>query len=614
MTAALSITDKRDAVRNTAELRRVLDLPRREEQDLAALASQLTDLLAVRGVCPGKMNEHGLCDVCESPMELREVQALALHDMALQGGALLPVGVGEGKTLIFWLAAYVLGAQCVLGLLPASLIKNAEDARAKLSKHWLIPNHVRLLSYELLGRAQSEKELENPNFQPDFIVCDEAHRLKNLRAACTRRVARYMAKKPRTRFVGMSGTIMRDTLFDFVHLLFWALKEGAPLPTVPHELDDWASALDELKPGAPDADLRQLDPGALLQFCNDDELKEDPRTAARRGFRRRLTETPGVVAAVGAGEDIGASIYVNAHTYDVSKTTEDLFRKLRGDGSSIENRLAYPGWERSDGKLFEQGVEVWACARQLALGFNYKWDPEPPKDWMDARRAWSKFVRGVLTRSRTLDSPSIVVDAIDAGRIKEGADLLEQWRAAKSEPRPSQPFRPNTVAVWHDESVLEWCARWAKDGGILWTEHHFFAQRLAREIGLSYYGPKGFDAKGQYIEHSRAKAIIASIDANRDGKNLQTQGWERMLFVSPPDGWDAWQQAIARIHRMHYRGDSVQVDFLFGCREHHNAWLNAMAGTIAAQDTVGAKPKLILATIDVPTEYEVAAYSGFRWQ
>jgi hypothetical protein len=564
----------------------------------------MTSALAVTGRCPGKEGTDGKCTVCHSPLRLRRVQALALYEIGTIGGALLPVGVGEGKSVVFWLAAQVLEAKCVLGLLPASLIKNAEDARRAWANHWQIPNHVRLFSYEMLGRAQSASTLESPNFQPDLIVCDEVHRLKNLRAAVTRRVARYMAKRPRTAFAGMSGTIMRDSLNDFAHLTFWALKERAPLPMIPHELEDWASALDELKPGAPDADMRQVDPGALLLFASDEEKRaNDTRTAARLGFRRRLIETPGIVAAAGEGEDVGASILVKSHTYAVSKVTEDHFRRLRGDKI---DRVNYPGWERPDGKMFEQGVEVWSCARQLALGFNYRWDPEPPKEWMDARRAWSKFVRGVLARSRTLDSPEVVVRAIDGGAIREGAELLERWRAVKP------TFRPNTIAVWHDDSALEWCAKWMRDGGIVWSEHHFFAQRLARETGAPYYGPGGFNAKGEYIEDSNAKAIVASIDANRDGKNLQRQ-WCRNLFASPPDGWDAWQQAIARTHRPGQRADEVIVDFLLGCKEHYSAWVKAVAGTEAARDTVGAKPKLLLADLDVHTSDDVAKFRGWRW-
>jgi hypothetical protein len=214
----------------------------------------------------------------------------------------------------------------------------------------------------------------------------------------------------------------------------------------------------------------------------------------------------------------------------------------------------------------------------------------------------------VLAHSRTLDSPDVVVRAIDAGKHQEGRALLDRWRAVKP------TFRPNTVPVWHDDSVLNWCAKWMKGGGIVWTEHGFFGRRLSAETGAPYYGAKGFNAAGEYIEHSKAKTIIASIDANRDGKNLQTQGWDRMLIVSPPKGWDWWQQAIARIHRTGYKGDSVAVDFLLGCREHAGAWFAAWAGTEAARDTVGAKPKLLLADLDVPNEIQIGAFTGPRWQ
>lgn len=593
------------AVSDTAELKRVLALPRRTDQDADLLADQLTELLTFSGGCSGKAGPDGRCTECKSPLRLRRVQALALHDIGTHSGALLPIGVGEGKGLIFWMALHMLDVREGLGLLPASLIDSANVVRDQLANHWLVPKErLRLVSYEMLGRAQSAKLLGEEGYRPGAIICDEVHRAKNLKAACTRRIARYMAAHPATAFVGMSGTILRDSLYDFAHLAFWALKENAPLPMLQHELDDWAQALDEKKPGAPGADLREVEPGALLKFCNAEELKQDPKTAARLGFRRRFVETPGIVAAAGEGEDVGASIYIKAHTYGVSPVTEDHFRRLRGDA---RDRIRYPGWERPDGKMFEQGVEVWNCARQLSLGFNYRWDPEPPKEWLEARKEWSKFVRGVLARSHTLDSPEIVVQAIDAGHLKQGADLLERWRNVKP------TFRPNTVPVWHDDSALAWCAKWMKGGGIVWTEHHFFAQRLAKETGATYFGSRGLSAKGDHIESCPDKIIIASIDANRDGKNLQHQ-WNRNLIVSPPDGWDWWQQCIARTHRPGQRADEVIVDFLLGCREHHSAWNKANAGTIAARDTIGAKPKLMLADCDVPDSDVVGSFDGWRWR
>ncbi len=595
-------------VRRTADIERILALPRRElqtEDELKALAAELTEVLSIEGRCPGKPDERGLCDACGSPLTLRPVQALALHDIGVHRGAFLPVGVGEGKTLISLLAAYILGAKKPMLFLPASLIENAERARKQLSNHWLVPTNIRMFSYEMLGKVGAEKVLEE--YEPDAVLCDEAHKWKNIRAACTRRIARYMAKHSSTPVVAMSGTVMRDSVLDFAHLLWWCLKHGTPLPAERHELEEWASALDEPKPGRPGADFEPIDPGALLAFADPKVTAEEgPLVAARRGFRERLVSTPGVVATAGDGERVDCSIHITAKMYTVAPITEQHFQTLRGDP---KNRFDYPGWQRPDGKEFEQGVEVWSCARQLAIGLHYEWSPPPPDDWMKARKAWSAYVRAILQYSRTMDSPEVVVRAIEAGRLEDKGGVLAAWSAIRGK------FKPNTVAVWHDETVLNLCAAWGKTPGIIWTEHGHFGRRLSKETGIPYYGAKGLDATGQYIEDGDGKrAIIASIDANRDGKNLQRK-WNRNLIVTPPDGWDVWQQSIARTHRPGQTADEVEVDVLFGCREHASAWRKAVAGTYAARDTVGGTPKLLLADLSQIDEVVRRAEnsSGWRW-
>lgn len=565
------------AVRRTVELERILALPRRSNETGKALVGPLTQLLKRPG----------------GTQTLRPLQALALHDIGL-GAGFCPMGVGDGKTIVSLMAAYLIGAERPLLFLPASLIFNAERAIAEtLSPHWRIPQNIRIVSYEMLGRVTASKLLEK--HEPDLIIADEVHKLKNLHAACTRRVARYMAAHPETAFVALSGTVMRDSILDFAHLLWWSLKRGTPLPQSRQELEEWALAIDEPKPGKPGMDYSEIDPGALLDLCSEVDRNSDSVVAARRGFRRRLIETPGVIASDGEGEKVDSSIYIRGRTYEVKPITNEHFSVLR------------KSWERPDGKPFEQGVEVWACARQLAIGLHYEWNPPPPKEWMDARRGWSKYVRGVLSHSRSLDSPNDVAQAILAGRRPDPGNVLAKWSAIRG------TFKPKTVPVWHDDSVLQLCAAWGKEPGIIWTEHWHFGQRLAKETGLPYFGRKGFSEDGTYIQDNNSKTIIASIQANRDGKDLQFK-WNRNLIVSPPEGWDVVQQTIGRTHRQGQPEDEVIVDVLMGCREHVKAWRKAVAGTHAARDTVGGTPKLLLADVSgFPTEEEIATFRGARW-
>jgi hypothetical protein len=255
---------------------------------------------------------------------------------------------------------------------------------------------------------------------------------------------------------------------------------------------------------------------------------------------------------------------------------------------------------------------VWRHAKELALGFHSIWDPRPPKEWLDPRKAWGSFVRTHLSRSRTLDSPDQVKQGVLAGTIDDGG-LLERWLAVE------KTYEPNVVEIWHDDSVIKFCAKWAKKPGIVWTEHTFFAERLAKDTGLPYFGPGGFDARGVYIEDADcSRSIIASIDANRDGKNLQgdpERGWKGFSrnLLAPPDGWDALQQVIARTHRPKQRADEVIVDVLIGCREHIGSWRKDVAGTHAARDMIGGTPKIFLTTPRFPTDEEIEAFVGERW-
>lgn len=480
----------------------------------------------------------------------------------------------------------MLDAQRAILLIPAMLIEKTSREKIELSKHWRIPLSVRTMSMESLGRVSAANVLDA--HQPDAFIIDEAHRVKNKKAAVTRRYCRYLAEHPETKVVAMSGTMCKHSMEDYAHLAHHALKDKAPVPNSYGEIMEWAEVLDE------GSMLSRVDPGALIELCNEEEKRQPRFQAARLGYQRRLLETPGVVSSQGAGVD--CSLYINAVTYDVSPVTEENFRKLRTE------------WLTPDDWPLVQAVDVWRHARELAAGMHYVWSPRPPKDWSEARSNWFKFVREVLSHSKHLDSPHQVELAVVSGEIRDGG-LLEKWKAVE------HTFKPRTQPMWHDDSCLNFCEEWGrKHVGIIWSDHSYFGRELARRTGWNYFGREGINEAGVPIDLPGAfhegKTIIASRKSNATGRNLQA--WNRSLVVSPPGGADELEQLIAREHRPGQKADEVNIDLVFACAEHVKAWQDARAGAEMVRDTLGQQQKILMAD-SVLDMSRFQMYSGHRW-
>jgi hypothetical protein len=337
-------------------------------------------------------------------------------------------------------------------------------------------------------------------------------------------------------------------------------------------------------------------PGALLEFCTKEDWDEaggDERRAARLGFRRRLRETPGIVSSAHTGTAVDAGLEIRAIKYDLSPKTSEYFQMLREEGVT------------PDGYELAEAVDVWRHAKELALGFHQVWDPRPPEEWRNARREWFQFVRAVISRSRTWDSPSHVEQACESGELPDGK--LHTWRAIE------KTFVPNPVPLWHDDSAIKVAAKWMHEPGIVWTEHVEFAKRLSEKTGAKYYGAKGLTESGEFVDDGDSThAIILSVDANREGRNLQAK-WSRNLVVSPMEGPDTWHQLIGRTHRPGQSAERVTVDVFLGCAEHVRAWSKARAGARYIKDTTGAEQKLLVADLKVPSNLEMSTWSGPRW-
>lgn len=580
--------DRQEEVAQTVEWHRIKNLPRRTLSD-AELEDMRVKLTAALRRPGGKQ-------------ELRPKQAQALHDIGINEGLVGVIRVGGGKTLISLLAPAMLHPEPRRPLLitKASLINKTKDDYGQLKEHWLLPTSLQMTSYELLGRVSGSDFLDK-QCRPDMFILDECHFAKNRKAGVTRRLMRYLQANPHTIVLVLSGTLFKASIKDAAHLIRWALKGNAPVPAHDNEIDAWANALDA---SSRVNVLERKQPGALLHFATKEDwqprdLSEHvtPLIAARRGFQRRLIETPGVVAT--GTDQVACSLNIVGQRFDPNAATEANFANLRAT------------WCTPDDWQLYHAIEVWACARQLSLGFHLVWDPRPPEDWRAYRKLWFQFVRDVLKRSRKYDTPYQIELACKEGALDRAA--FDDWDRI----RPT--FKPRSKALWHDDTALKLCQAYAeKTPGIIWTEHSLFAMELSKRTGLPYFGREGLDAEGNDLNvlarkvlagDEKPRPIICSIKANSTGRNLQ--GWNENLITSIPTEAAVWEQLLGRTHRDGQRSDEVNVSTLFGCWEHLDGWQKAIELAEATQDTEGTTQKLCIATRVTPP---VAYLPGLRWQ
>lgn len=607
---------KSDSVEDSPEFQRIAKLPRRV-WDVEIAKNDLHKRVSMAFRLPG------------GQQELRPIQAAALADGHDLRGLLGPIRVGEGKTLVSFLFPVVVqNIQNPVLLLPAALVQKTWDEFQELKKHWLChPAFATrkqfdqaVISYEKLGRDSGKDALNRLDRIPDMIIADECHRLRNRQAACTKRVERYMTAHNECIFVGMSGTITKRSLRDYWHLLKWALKKQMPLPMTEAEMEVWASALDERKVDV----LSRTDPGVLMELCTKEERDkltpkrtapvgrtdqmpafysnlEEKLAMARQGYQRRLRETPGIICS--PDKNLDCSLQIRRQAFDPGPEVMKHIEWLRQE------------WETPNGDTLALPVDVWRHARELACGFYYRWDPPPPPEWVQARKRWNWFVREILTppelirrrgispfgqtngalheqyKPLHLDSPFQVANAIIQQHIQDTHVLFaySEWNRVKDS------YKINVVADWVSDSTLNFCVKWVEQNGksILWTEHRAFGEALAKRLGTGFCSNGGLDAKGRTIEAYKGETVVASVAANKEGRNLQA--WFRNFVITAPPNGALWEQLLGRTHRMGQEEDTVYVDWLCACAEQDEGFSQLMADARYIQQTTGQSQKLLYA-------------------
>ncbi len=554
----------RAGVPRSAEFLRIWNLPSRT-LDRPALVQPWTEALKTT---------HG-------SRTLFADQAATLYSIANAGSAVVALRPGAGKTTIGALAGTVAGAKRPLYLCEASAKQSLLNALPVLRAHWKLPAHLTVCAYSELSSKSGRRLLEA--LKPDLVVADEAQKLKNEMAARTSRFLEYFVDNPSTIFIPMSGSFTVKGLSELYHLFREALGDKSPVPTNLEEAKLWSEAL-----GSAVEDHNRVGLGALAAFADFLEPAErngDRLTQARKGLRRRMELTDGVVLSTRGL--ITLPLSVKSPEVEVPPKVQAAFKHL------------HDTWELGD-EEFTDRVEFAGAARTLICGFYYKWvwpNKERNERWIEARKNWHKYVRNIVLYEKKkygLDTKGLVEDACRAFEAYEivkrskdpaHANLRERLAAAdviklnSPEYRTWKEVEPEyrivTEAVWLDEYLVDYAVAWTEQNdGVVWVPYVAFGEKL-RERGVRYFG--GGDNE---IEAHRG-SCAASIASHHHSKNLQH--WHRCLYLLPPGNGLLAEQSLARFHR-YGQEHPVEADMLVLCRASMDAWTQALKDAKYAQD------------------------------
>lgn len=567
-------------VDKSAELDRILALPRRvlkldEIPDLTPLYRH-TEVCRVRG-----------CDLCaRGPARLLPLQSAALFEAERERGLLGALRVGGGKTLLSLLLVDALNLRRAVILVPSDVRQQLVDVDIpRYARHFMLPfGRFQVVSYSQLSNARTADVLEQ--IDPDGIIADEAHSLKNPQSSRTKRWRHCMKERPGIPFVPLSGTLTTRGPRDYGELSERSLKARSPVPRGYKEIEEWDDALRTRK-----ANEESMPPGALLAFCTDDELQQLAQgkitgtDAARAGFLRRLVQSPGVVGST--EQDVECSLVIRERKVEVPLGVAEAIRELERT------------WAIGDEEI-DSAATMAAKGREMSCGFYYVWDwPNGVKDveWIQARKDWNRAVRDVLAhRSRPgLDSPLLVCNAAMRGTLGSYEKEWAAWAAVKDRPQP--PTKP----VWIDDFLCRDAEAWAewavgkKDGsagdGIIWYGHGAVEEWLKANTRIPVFGAGTSEEVIAMAAADIAPPVVAlSVHSHRKGKNLQHH-WSQAYFIYCPANGEAWEQAVGRVHRRGQKEDRVLIDVALHTRPVRGAWDAALASARYIEDASPAGPQ-----------------------
>ena len=589
---------------------------------------------------------------CEEEVEARhfedgfrlfptQVGAVLAYD--LYGGLFAPIGVGWGKTLITLMVANRAfnrkEADRILLLVPSQvyhqlthtdipwarkrvdlrvpfLLMGGKSKQERMAMASSGKRGCYVMPYSLLSAKDAHDVLQG--IEPELVILDEAHWVKNADAARTKRVMGYISQR-QPKLVALSGTITSKSIRDYHHLISNALREYSPLPMDPALATNWSFVLDA------DAEPSEAQVGHIVPLINwarkhyPSERLPIGIPGFRQAYKMRLRSSPGVVST--GDLEIGVSLIIenipvpNHTTNPGWKTLSELIKQVE------------ELWITPSGDEIDYGFHKWRYLFELSSGFYYKqrW-PTPAelvsKGKLSAREAEAYLVaaqehhealqtyhrelrRWLQYQSKPkLDTPFLVgADMHTNGAKNVGNSLYEVWHEAKElefDDMPQRISEPVRICDYKIEHALQW-AREHPKGGLIWFHHddlgRWVADRLKEEGINAIWCPADSVRKGSnaVVENpaNADKILIASIGGHCTGKNLQH--FQDQLFLQFPRESARAEQAIGRTHRNGQRADEIVVHTMNTILFDHLNLSACLVDALYIQQTTGTRQKLCYA-------------------
>lgn len=487
-------------------------------------------------------------DAADTEAELKWIQAVALHEIYEGRGAYLGLPVGSGKTLITFLAPYILGCKNAVLILPSSLRDKTNREFHKYSQTWEAPTPLpHLLGIKTLYQEENLHLLErmcDPT-PIDLVMVDEVDLMRRTESSATKRVDRFKTnsipegdeplndveewcKARGVPYVCATGTGTRFSILDFAHMLNWCREDGSPVPLDQSELARWAEALDEKRNIK---QRRKQRPGALLELIDAPEAPgETDLEQARRLFMLRLRSTPGVI--ITDGNDCDQPMTIDLVCAPEDEKINDAFEVFATE------------WMLPNGQEIIDGLSYWRGDNDLGCGGYGVWkDPQPPDEWRQARRAYGALINKVVEQTAWSPNPKDTAKAV--AKAFPDHPVVVRWRKLKPLYTPVPEHR------WISSSVVNYAAQWAKRhrrGSLIWTKSLAVGEAVAHAAGLRFFSEGGLSADGANIETVDDSVAVVSINSNSRGRNLQDRFHTGLVLGCPQSG-EQCEQLFGRKHR-----------------------------------------------------------------